>query len=32
VRSEINVHWSVNGPEVTPSQIQDEIFLLLEGD
>ncbi|MDA0311980.1 MAG: M24 family metallopeptidase [Gemmatimonadetes bacterium] len=32
IRSEINVHWSVAGPEVTPSQIQKEIFLLLDGD
>lgn len=30
VRSEINVHWGANGPEVTPLQIQQEIFLLLE--
>ncbi|HBD96595.1 MAG TPA: aminopeptidase P family protein [Gemmatimonadetes bacterium] len=32
VRSEINVHWGSNGPEVTPSEIQREIFLLLEED
>jgi len=30
VRSEINVHWSDTGPEVTPSVIQRDIFLLLE--
>ncbi|MEE2670050.1 MAG: M24 family peptidase [Gemmatimonadota bacterium] len=30
VRSEINVHWGVNGPEVTPRERQDEILLLLE--
>ena len=30
VRSEINVHWSAAGPEVTPSVIQRDIFLLLE--
>jgi Xaa-Pro aminopeptidase len=30
VRSEINVHWGSDGPEVTPSEIQREIFLLLE--
>ena len=30
VRSEINVHWGANGPEVTPLEIQREIFLLLE--
>ncbi|MDZ7779095.1 MAG: M24 family metallopeptidase [Gemmatimonadota bacterium] len=30
VRSEINVHWGEDGPEVTPSEIQREIFLLLD--
>jgi Xaa-Pro dipeptidase len=30
VRSEINVHWGVDGPEVTPSEPQTEIFLLLD--
>ena len=30
VRSEINVHWGANGPEVTPRERQDEILLLLE--
>ena len=29
VRSEINVYWGVDGPEVTPRQRQDEILLLL---
>jgi Xaa-Pro aminopeptidase len=29
VRSEVNVHWGESGPEVTPSEIQKEIFLLL---
>jgi Xaa-Pro aminopeptidase len=29
VRSEINVHWGVGGPEVTPRERQDEILLLL---
>lgn len=31
VRSEVNVHWSVDGPEVTPSEPQREIFTLLDG-
>ena len=30
VRSEINVHWGANGPEVTPRERQEEILLLLE--
>ncbi len=30
VRSEINVFWSDQGPVVTPSKIQREIFLLLD--
>lgn len=30
VRSEINVHWSPAGPEVTPVEIQEEVFLLLD--
>jgi Xaa-Pro aminopeptidase len=30
VRSEVNVHWGVDGPEVTPDGFQDEIFLLLD--
>jgi Xaa-Pro dipeptidase len=30
VRSEVNVHWSANGPEVTTPHPQDEIFLLLD--
>jgi len=29
VRSEVNVHWGVDGPEVTPSEPQTEIFTLL---
>ncbi|MFW6199471.1 MAG: M24 family metallopeptidase [Gemmatimonadota bacterium] len=29
VRSEINVHWGEDGPEVTPNRPQREIFLLL---
>ena len=29
VRSEINVNWGVNGPEVTPDEPQMEIFTLL---
>lgn len=30
VRSEVNVHWSEDGPEVTPSEPQREIFTLLD--
>lgn len=30
VRSEINVHWGADGPEVTPSQPQRDVFLLLD--
>ena len=30
VRSEVNVHWGEDGPEVTPAEIQREIFTLLE--
>lgn len=30
VRSEVNVHWGGRGPEVTPTEVQSEIFLLLE--
>jgi Xaa-Pro dipeptidase len=30
VRSEINVHWGVEGPEATPVEYQTEIFLLLD--
>ena len=30
VRSEINVHWGPNGPEVTPREPQDELLLLLD--
>ena len=29
VRSEINVHWGADGPEVTPQEPQDEVLLLL---
>lgn len=31
VRSEVNVHWAEDGPEVTPAEPQDEVFLLLDG-
>ncbi|MEX2465398.1 MAG: M24 family metallopeptidase [Gemmatimonadota bacterium] len=30
IRSEINVFWGEEGPEVTPAEIQREIFLLLD--
>jgi Xaa-Pro aminopeptidase len=30
VRSEVNVHWGAQGPEVTPRDVQREIFLLLD--
>jgi Xaa-Pro aminopeptidase len=30
IRSEINVYWGPDGPEVTPSEIQSEIFVLLD--
>ncbi len=30
VRSEVNVWWGEDGPRVTPSEIQSEIFLLLD--
>jgi len=30
VRSEINVYWGPSGPLITPSEIQTEIFLLLD--
>jgi len=30
IRSEINVHWGPDGPEVTPSEVQSEIFVLLD--
>ena len=30
VRSEINVYWGPEGPEVTPAEIQTEIFTLLD--
>jgi Xaa-Pro aminopeptidase len=29
VRSEVNVHWGAEGPEVTPRERQEEILLLL---
>jgi Xaa-Pro aminopeptidase len=29
VRSEVNVYWGPDGPEVTPSRPQTEIFTLL---
>jgi len=31
VRSEINVHWGADGPEVTPQAPQDDVLLLLDG-
>jgi Xaa-Pro aminopeptidase len=30
IRSEINVHWGAEGPEVTPEEYQREIFVLLD--
>jgi Xaa-Pro aminopeptidase len=30
IRSEVNVHWGGEGPEVTPDEVQAEIFLLLD--
>jgi hypothetical protein len=30
VRSEVNVYWGPDGPVVTPSNVQSEIFLLLD--
>jgi len=30
IRSEVNVHWGPDGPEVTPSTIQKDIFLLFD--
>ncbi len=30
VRSEVNVHWGADGPEVTPQEIQDELLLSTE--
>jgi Xaa-Pro aminopeptidase len=30
VRSEVNVHWGPDGPEVTPGTAQQDIFLLLD--
>jgi Xaa-Pro aminopeptidase len=30
VRSEINVYWGPDGPEVSPRDIQQEIFLLMD--
>jgi Xaa-Pro aminopeptidase len=31
VRSEINVRWGADGPEVTPPDFQDELFVMFEG-
>ncbi len=31
VRSEVNVYWSAEGPVVTPTEIQREIFFFLDG-
>ncbi|MEM7414666.1 MAG: M24 family metallopeptidase [Gemmatimonadota bacterium] len=28
IRSEVNVHWGIDGPEVTPSEYQREIFVM----
>lgn len=30
IRSEVNVHWTAAGPEVTPARIQTDILLLLD--
>jgi Xaa-Pro aminopeptidase len=30
VRAEVNVYWGPDGPEVTPSEIQRDVFLLLD--
>ncbi len=30
IRSEVNVHWGAQGPEVTTPHPQDQVFLLLE--
>lgn len=30
VRSEVNVHWGSDGVEVTPEEVQEEVFLLLD--
>lgn len=30
VRAEVDVYWGAQGPEVTPSDVQSEIFLLLD--
>ncbi len=30
VRAEINVYWGPDGPEVTPSEVQRDVFLLLD--
>ena len=30
IRAEVNVHWGSTGPEVTPADVQKEIFLLLD--
>ena len=30
VRAEVNVHWGPDGPEVTPGEVQRDIFLLLD--
>ena len=30
IRSEVNVHWGPDGPEVTPGSVQKDIVLLLE--
>lgn len=30
MRSEVNVYWGADGPEVTPGEIQQDVFLLLD--
>jgi len=30
VRSEINVHWGADGPEVTPGTVQESLFFLID--
>jgi Xaa-Pro aminopeptidase len=30
VRAEVNVYWGTGGPEVTPSEVQRDVFLLLD--
>ena len=30
VRTEVNVYWGPSGPEITPTEVQREVFLLLD--